>query len=78
MIGTTGVEGDLANRAGISACQVATYTEGATAITAVDSFFLIFCLWPYNRLMVSLFLVALNAGIERITALKFDGDDIAL
>ncbi|MDJ0367745.1 hypothetical protein QMK33_21580 [Hymenobacter sp. H14-R3] len=48
------------------------------AITAVNSLLLAFHLIPHNRLMVSLFFMALNASVEGVTALKLDGDDIAL
>jgi hypothetical protein len=48
------------------------------AIAAVDSLFLILCLGPHSGLMISLLLMALNASIECVAALEFDGDDIAL
>ena len=78
MIGATRVEGGLANRATVVAIQVATYTEYTVAVAAVDGFILIFYSGPHYGLVVGLLLVALNAGIERVAALKLDGDDVAL
>ena len=78
MISAAGIKGGLASRAAISTAQVAADTEQVMAVTTVNSLFFIFGFQPDYRLVVCLFLVAPNAGIERIAALELDSNNIAL
>ena len=47
------------------------------AVAAVDGFGLKFGLGPHLGGMTHSFLVALDAGVERIAALVLDGDEVA-
>jgi len=78
MIGAAGVEGGLANRAGVAAAQVAGDAEGAFAVATVNGFGVEFRPGPHNWQVVSGFFVAVNAGVECVAALESDGNDVAL
>lgn len=78
MIGAAGVEGGLTNRTSVVGSEIVDYTEGASAVAAKDCFGLPLSLAPHNGSVGNGFVMTLNAGIERVTALEFNGDDVTL
>ena len=78
MIGTTRIEGRLADGASVVATHVATDAEGAATIATIDGFGGELGLRPNDGSMVNRFFVAFYTGIKYAAALEPDADDIAV
>ena len=78
MIGTTRIEGRLADGASVVATHVATDAEGAATIATIDGFGGELGLRPNDGSMVNRFFVAFYTGIKYAAALESDADDIAV
>jgi hypothetical protein len=78
MIGAAGVKRCLANRTSVATIQIFVDAERAFAIATKNGLCLKFGPWPNSRNMVNAFVVAVNAGVKGVTALKPDANQVAL
>jgi hypothetical protein len=78
VIGAAWVESGAAQWALIAGVKVLGDAERAVAVAAANGLVVEFGAGPHNRWVAHCFLVALNAGVELLTALEFNGDDVAL
>jgi hypothetical protein len=78
VISAAWVEGSLADRASIGTAQVFVNAEGTVAVATVHSSLVKLVALPHLCRVASHLVMAVNAGVERVAALVFDSDNIAL
>ena len=77
MVGTAGVESNLAQWTSTITLQILGDAEGAFAVATINGFNLKFRRRPHDGGMVSQLFVAPNAGVKGLATLKFDGNEVA-
>jgi hypothetical protein len=72
------VKSSLADRAGIGTAQVFVNAECAVAVATIHGSLIKLVALPYLCRVASHLVMTFNAGVERVAALVFDSDNIAV